>query len=331
MIVALIFDLVIWLLGVFMGDAWGDCLGSQAIKVNVRAEKAPIRQVLGAIARPGECSLALDAKVQGDISLQLEQLPWFEAISIAALQEHLSVTRLQHVLLVGAEKNTPRKTPMTRRQVPLNHVSADVMAGILKTQAKGWLSKEGRLLPEPRENAMIVHEHIDRVQLIVDLIHSLDTKKQHVRLAAKLLFVEDELMSALGVNWGESKGWHIALPGISKQGMGLLHFRPESLLLFEHSGRVSVVAKPLLMTTSGVEASIESGEQMPYQERSAQGNISVRFKKAVLRLTITPEVLTDHRLHLSLSLNQDQVSPRMIQGVPAIQTQHLHICEQNWN
>src|SRR6202035_3117294 len=51
---------------------------------------------------------------------------------------------------------------------------------------------------------------------------------------------------------------------------------------------------------------------------------NVIFKKAVLRLQVTPEIQPNqHNILLHLIINQDQVSDLTINGAPAISTQQL--------
>ena len=186
------------------------------------------------------------------------------------------------------------------------------------------MSSDGKLVATGKGDGVLIYEHLDRVQSIIDTIKLCDIQVPRVRIQAKLLYIEDELLSSIGVDWGLSQGWRIALPGIDRDGGGLLHLSPQKLLLFERSERVRVIAEPVITSMSGFESSIESGEQIPYPQKSEHGQLSVTFKKAVLKLKVLPEVMRDNRVKMDVTVNQDQVNPRMVQGVPSIQTQKLH-------
>ena len=68
---------------------------------------------------------------------------------------------------------------------------------------------------------------------------------------------------------------------------------------------------------------IESGAEVPYQEATSSGATSVSFKKAVLRLQVTPQRMPNNYILLHIALNQDKVSDLTVNGVPAIQTQQI--------
>src|SRR3990167_7715795 len=91
----------------------------------------------------------------------------------------------------------------------------------------------------------------------------------------------------------------------------------------EQEGHASLISSPALMTLDNQAAVIQSGAEVPYQEMTLSGGTSVSFKKAVLRLKVTPKQMTDDHILLHISLNQDKVSALTVKGVPAIQTQQI--------
>ncbi len=62
---------------------------------------------------------------------------------------------------------------------------------------------------------------------------------------------------------------------------------------------------------------------MPYQQEAAYGATSISFKKAVLKLQVTPHILSPGRVLLNLHVNQDKVGLLTVKGVPTIHTQQL--------
>ena len=63
--------------------------------------------------------------------------------------------------------------------------------------------------------------------------------------------------------------------------------------------------------------------EIPYQESSSSGATSVTFKKAVLSLKITPQIMPHKNILLQIRVNQDKPSKRIVLGVPAISTRQL--------
>lgn len=88
-------------------------------------------------------------------------------------------------------------------------------------------------------------------------------------------------------------------------------------------GRGEDIASPKVITANQHEAIIETGVEIPYQEATSSGATSVSFKKAVLSLTVTPQITPDDRVLLDLEVNQDTRGSPDVLGVPPINTKQV--------
>lgn len=95
------------------------------------------------------------------------------------------------------------------------------------------------------------------------------------------------------------------------------------LQALESEGLGKIVASPRLVTSNQQMAYIESGEEIPYQQSTSSGAASIAFKKAVLRLEVTPQITPDDHIIMDLKVNQDSRGVETA-GVPAINTRELH-------
>jgi hypothetical protein len=75
----------------------------------------------------------------------------------------------------------------------------------------------------------------------------------------------------------------------------------------QREGRGEVISAPRVITANGQEAYIEQGREIPYQESASSGATTTQFKKAVLSLTVTPQITPDDRLILDLKVTKDSV------------------------
>jgi len=91
----------------------------------------------------------------------------------------------------------------------------------------------------------------------------------------------------------------------------------------ESEGLITVVASPRLITSNQTPAYIESGEELPYNESTSSGAASIAFKKAVLRLEVTPQITPDQKISMDLQINQDSKG-EAIGTVFAINTNVIH-------
>lgn len=94
----------------------------------------------------------------------------------------------------------------------------------------------------------------------------------------------------------------------------------------EAEGKGTVVSSPRLLTADQVKALIEQGTDIPYTVQSKDGP-TLAFKKAVLKLEVTPQITPDGQIILDLEINKDSVGERLPQGVAintkAIKTQAI--------
>jgi type IV pilus assembly protein PilQ len=93
----------------------------------------------------------------------------------------------------------------------------------------------------------------------------------------------------------------------------------------ESDGKTKIISNPRVMTANQVEALIEDGVEIPYQEASSAGNTSVSFRKANLSLKVKPQITPDGRVLMSLEINRDSPSSRVAPsaGGIAIDTKHI--------
>jgi len=92
-------------------------------------------------------------------------------------------------------------------------------------------------------------------------------------------------------------------------------------------GRGEIVSSPRVITANQKQAVIEQGVEIPFQEAAASGATATQFKKAVLSLTVTPQITPDDRIILDLEVTQDTVGqfvPSATGGqVPSIDTRKV--------
>ena len=99
------------------------------------------------------------------------------------------------------------------------------------------------------------------------------------------------------------------------------------LSALESQGRGEIVSQPKIITGDKQEAVIKSGTEVPYQESSANGETTVSFKEAVLKLEVTPSITPDDRIIMTLNITQDSVGDLVPSGsggfIPTIDTTEL--------
>lgn len=90
----------------------------------------------------------------------------------------------------------------------------------------------------------------------------------------------------------------------------------------ESEGKGKLVSSPRLLTSDQVKAIIEQGTEIPYQVTAPNGATVIAFKKAVLKLEVTPQITPDGGVILDLQINKDSPGTILPQGV-AIDTKQI--------
>ena len=92
----------------------------------------------------------------------------------------------------------------------------------------------------------------------------------------------------------------------------------------EADGRGKIISSPRVMTADQVEALIEQGVEIPYQQATSSGATSVAFRKANLALKVKPQITPDGKITLTLDVNKDSPNPTLQTGSGvAIDTKHV--------
>jgi type IV pilus assembly protein PilQ len=93
------------------------------------------------------------------------------------------------------------------------------------------------------------------------------------------------------------------------------------LSALESDGKGKVVSSPRIITADQVKAVIEQGEELPYQVATASGATSIAFRKANLKLEVTPQITPEGSVILNVDVNKDSRGTLTPQGY-AINTKH---------
>ena len=87
-------------------------------------------------------------------------------------------------------------------------------------------------------------------------------------------------------------------------------------------GKGKIISSPRVITADNVEAIIEQGTQVPYQQATSSGATSVSFANATLRLKVKPQITPDDKIKMKLNINKDSVGANTSAG-PAIDTKQI--------
>lgn len=228
-------------------------------------------------------------------------------------------------------------SPLASQLIKIRYATAKEIAALIQGKQQSLLSNRGRLRIDERTNSIYVEEAQVRLHAILQFIQQVDVPVSQVLIEARLVSIDHDYERELGVeyvetpllqrtqdvssrttSYSESGKFHISVAKLAKG--SVLDVKLSAL---ERAGHAALISSPSLFAADREQATIEAGEEVPYQEVSESGGTAVTFKKAVLGLKVTPHILPNHRVLLRLQVNQDRPSSKMVLGVPTISTQQM--------
>ncbi|MCF2994497.1 type IV pilus secretin PilQ [Neisseria gonorrhoeae] len=203
------------------------------------------------------------------------------------------------------------------------------------------VSGRGSVLIDPATNTLIVTDTRSVIEKFRKLIDELDVPAQQVMIEARIVEAADGFSRDLGVKfgatgrkklknetsafgWGVNSGfgggdkWEaqtkINLPvATAANSISLVRAISSGALNLELSASESLsktktLANPRVLTQNRKEAKIESGYEIPFTVTTASGggnSTNTELKKAVLGLTVTPNITPDGQIIMTVKINKD--------------------------
>jgi type IV pilus assembly protein PilQ len=302
----------------------------------------PVRELLQFIAESLHLNIVMSETVAGNITLHFQNICWKEALDTVLEMTGLAKKQRNNILLISTpaefaakQKALLEAAPVHSFRVKFKHADINLVQQVLKSQTD-LFSPFAKIAINPRDNSLWIKENLENVSVLSQYLKQLDKPEPQLLITAKILNIDDKKIHELGISFNQvaiqdpisklnisvppraSNRLSIAIASIAQS--QLLNLQIDAL---ESAGHSKIIANPQVITQSRKTATIEAGEEIPYQESTSSGATSITFKKAALSLKVTPTQLPDGRITMELEINQNKTSSLEVNGTPAIQTQIL--------
>lgn len=225
---------------------------------------------------------------------------------------------------------------------------------------KSILSKRGSAVIDPRTNQLFVTDIASKLEEIRKLVQKTDIASRQVLIEARIVEADDKFsknlgaklgfgiqtptagnptviggqQTGIGASPGTVGGNSVNLPaaglgGASAGSVALTLFNAAAtrfinleLTALESDGKGKILSSPRVITADQLKATIEQGTELPYQVATSSGATSLAFRKANLKLEVTPQITPDGNVILDVDVNKDSVGQATLQGF-AIDTKHV--------
>ena len=222
----------------------------------------------------------------------------------------------------------------------------------------------GSILVDQHTNSLIINAVPRDLNAILAVLEKLDKPTPQVHIEAFIVEATKDVARDLGIQWGgayqlsggDKRGFLTGrdnnalnqggigtpvnpgtgnvvdnpLTDLAATSFGLIYQNVGKALLsaqltaLQNDGKVSILSTPSITTLDNQMALIESGQDVPYQSVT-DGEVNIQYKKAVLSLKVTPHVIDNQTLKLSVVVKKDEVDfsqATRVLGNPTINTKN---------
>lgn len=322
--------------------------GYSGEKLSLNFQNVDVRAVLQVIADFTDLNIIASDTVAGNLTLRLKDVPWDQAFDIVLQATGLDKRKTGNVIFVAPSEEMAAKEllelearlqiselePVRTEMFHLNHRRVDSIS------FEGMLSERGTINADEISNSLTVTDIPARLSEIKKRIDTLDVFERQVMIEARIVEAIDTFSRDLGARFGltntqlsgnsnvntlssslPAAGVGALAGGPATFGLSLLKVNDSTLIDLELSALESdnkgrVISSPRVVTAHGVEALIEQGDRVPFQQATSSGATSIRFVNATLSLKVKPLITYDNKIDMELNVNQDKIGESINQFLP---------------
>ena len=190
-------------------------------RLSLNFQDIEVRSVLATLAEFTGLNLVASDSVTGRVTLNLNDVPWDQALELILQSQGLSSREQGNVIVVAPaselaelerqelEARNQRETlsPLVTEFIEIKYARAEDLAQLLRGgdgDGFGLLTERGRVSIDNRTNTLLVQDTADQVRDIARTIDRLDVAVRQVQIEARIVIARDTASRELGINWGMS-------------------------------------------------------------------------------------------------------------------------------
>ncbi|ELB2751185.1 type IV pilus secretin PilQ family protein [Vibrio alginolyticus] len=185
--------------------------------ISINFQDIPVRNVLQLIADYNQFNLVVSDSVEGNLTLRLDGVPWQQVLDIILQVKGLDKRVDGNVILVAPtdeldlrEKQQLEKQKLTEEMgelsseiIKVNFAKASDIAEMINGEGNiSMLSERGSMTIDERTNSLLIRELPENIEVIREIIESLDIPVKQVQIEARIVTINEGNMDELGIRWG---------------------------------------------------------------------------------------------------------------------------------
>ena len=180
--------------------------------ISLKIKDSDLKDVVLYLAEFAGLNVVFDPDVRGTVTVNLQDVPWDQALDIILKQNKMGKTiegnilRIAPVTVLTREEEEQRRLaeskelsgPVVVRTFALSYSKAKDVAALLRSK----ISSRGEIIIDDRTNTLLVSEVSDRLELLERLIGVVDTPTPQVSIEARVVEASATFVRNLGIQWG---------------------------------------------------------------------------------------------------------------------------------
>ena len=188
-------------------------------RITLNFQDIEVRSVLAIIAEFTGLNLVASDSVTGRVTLNLEEVPWDQALDLVLKSHGLASRQKGNVIVVApatelaqlerqeleTREQMQTLSPLRTEYIQIKYAKAEELARLVRVEGGfGLLSERGRIAVDARTNTLLVQDTADQIESIVQTLSRLDVAVRQVQIEARIVIARDTASQELGIDWGLS-------------------------------------------------------------------------------------------------------------------------------
>ncbi len=295
-------------------------------RISMDLKDADIGNVLRMLAFETGMNIVAGPSVTGRITVALKDVPWDEALRVILAAHGLSYRVEGSIIRV----NTPEELVKMAEAEQASPVGTEIItlryatAASLRASFESMLSERGQLQIEPRTNAIIITDTLDRRDRIRRLVEQLDARTAQVMIETKIFDVKTSTLLELGIDWQFGlNGNSILIDTPTTTNTLTATYRDTidaatlqaTLQANATDTDTHILSAPRITTLDNQEARILVGSRVPVHLLDENGNTYIEFYDVGIKLSVTPHVNSVNEITLDINPEISEISTTPAPGL----------------
>jgi len=290
------------------------CMSGHAENVTISVRDAAIGEVIDMIARQQRVNVLVPAKLSGNISMNLYDVPVEKALAAVANAGGFALEKRgdSYFIVAHDEVGSYAGGNLTElRWFELNYVDGEKV----KEMVEGYLSRYGKVSFIANRNLLVVEDRPEFLRRVESLLKAIDKRPRQVMIEAKILEVTLNDDENFGIDWSDlfsgqggtgEYGTQGFTAGPDAAGFFFNMVTPNvsvALNALRDEGRLRTLSTPKLVALENQEASVVIGDRRGYQVTTTINQVtteSIEFLESGVILRVNVQIDEDERILMSV-------------------------------